>query len=55
MTDSDDGAKDWRPRGTPPARLTDRNEDGVPEARLAAMEGRPVTGVDGVRGLPNIV
>ena len=38
-------------------RFTDRKEEGVPdvEARLAAMEGRPVTGVAGVRGLPNIV
>ena len=37
-------------------RLTARREEGVPEveARFEAKEGRPVTGVAGVRGLPNI-
>ena len=58
--ENEEGAKDGRPRGTPPPVLfTARREEGVPEVetRLVAMEGRPVTdtGVPGVRGLPNIV
>ena len=52
----EDGANDCRPRGTP-VRFTVRMEEGVPEveARFPAMEGRPETGVAGVRGLPNMV
>ena len=52
----EDGANDCRPRGTP-VRFTARMEEGVPEveARFPAMEGRPETGVAGVRGLPNMV
>jgi hypothetical protein len=49
-----EGARDGRPR---PVRLAVRREDGVPgvEPRFVARAGRPVTGVDGVRGLPNML